>query len=152
MWQVTGKTIDPGLFEPFEEPFEAVEVLYDFDGPRTFSHHDRNAQLCLAHWCDADNDYNRFIVVPITDVLIQVLKIGAITLRDAIDQPRLWILDIAHCGKVHEAWKVSLANIPADVLPKPGTMLWASLERSITVKPLTKSLHDTTPDEEKKVG
>ena len=36
MWQVSGNPIEPGLFKPFEP----VEILYDFDGPRTFTNVD----------------------------------------------------------------------------------------------------------------
>jgi hypothetical protein len=125
MWQVRGNHINAGLFEPFEP----VEVLYDFDGPRTFTHKDSAGQMCLAHWCDADRDFNRFIVVPFTDSSVQRLKSGEITLADVLDQPCVWVLDVAHSGDIREAWGVKLADLPADVLPKPGTMLWLSLER-----------------------
>lgn len=127
MWQVPGNHIDAGLFKPFEP----VEVLYDFDGPRTFTHQDSAGQLCLAHWCDTDSDCNRFIVVLFTESLVQKLKSGEITLRGALDQPRVWVLDVAHAGDVREAWAVNFSDLPGDVLPKPGTMLWPSLERLI---------------------
>jgi hypothetical protein len=124
MWKVTGKPIDAGLFKPFEP----VEVLYEFEGPRTFTHKDRAGQLCMAHWCDADRDLNRFIIVPFTSKLVHKLKTGAITLCDALDQPRVWLLDLAHSGEVREAWSVELSDLPPEVLPKTGTMLWPSLE------------------------
>jgi hypothetical protein len=131
MWQVPGNRIDAGLFKPFEP----VEVLYDFDGPRTFTLKDSVGQLCLAHWCDADGDFNRFIVVPFTEPLIQRLKAGEITLAGALDQPHVRVLDLAHSGEVREAWGVELSDLPADVLPKPGTMLWPSLE-PMSVEPV----------------
>jgi hypothetical protein len=124
MWQVPGKRIDAGLFKPFEP----VEVLYEFEGPRTFTHKDSAGQLCLAHWCDTDPELNRFIIVPFTDSLVHKLKTGEITLGDALDQPRVWVLDLAHPGDVREVWSVELTDLPTDVLPKAGTMLWPSLE------------------------
>jgi hypothetical protein len=51
MWHVSGQSIDADLLKPLKP----VEVLYDFDGPRTFTHWDRDGQLCLAHWCDAES-------------------------------------------------------------------------------------------------
>lgn len=124
MWQVTGKPLDIGLFQPFKPE----EVLYDFDGPRTFTHRDRDGQLCLAHWCDEDQEVTRFLVVPVTEQLVKKLKEGESTLRDALNQPRLWALDLAHSGELREAWIVKLIDLPQEVLPHPGTMLLPSLE------------------------
>lgn len=126
MWHVTGKRVDVGLFQPFKPE----EVLYDFDGPRTFTHRDRDGHLCLAHWCDEDKEVTRFLVVPFTEHLVTKLKEGESTLRDALNQPRLWALDVTHCGEPREAWIVQIADLPQDVLPHPGTMLLPSLERS----------------------
>ncbi len=108
-----------------------MEVLYDFDGPRTFTHKDSAGKLCLAHWCDADRDCNRFIVVPFSEPLVRKLKAGEITLGASLDQPRAWIVDVAHAGDIRAAWGVHLSELPADVLPKPGTMLWPALERLV---------------------
>lgn len=126
MWQVTGKSVDVGLFQPFEPQ----ELLYDFDGPRTFTHRDCNGQLCLAHWCDEDQEVTRFLVVPFTEQLITKLKKGESTLRDALNQTRLWALDVTHCGELRQAWMVQFTDLPQDVLPHPGTKLLASLERA----------------------
>jgi Family of unknown function (DUF6575) len=124
MWQVTGKRVDVGLFQPFKPE----EVLYDFDGPRTFTHRDRGGQLCLAHWCDEDEEITRFLVVPFTEQLVKKLKEGELTLLDALNQPCLWALEVTHCGEPREAWIVQFTDLPPDVLPHPGTMLLRSLE------------------------
>lgn len=124
MWRVTGKHVDVELFEPFKPE----EVLYDFDGPRTFTHRDRGGQLCLAHWCDEDEEITRFLVVSFTEQLVSKIKEGELTLRDALNQPRLWALDVTHCGELREAWIVQFTKLPQDVLPHPDTMLLRSLE------------------------
>ena len=62
------------------------------------------------------------------------LKTGEMTLREAIDQPSLWIVDVAHSGTVREAWSPKLCDLPSDVLPKPGTMLWAFLESPLETR------------------
>lgn len=66
MWHVTGIPADAGRFTPFD----ATEVLYTFDGPKTFTFHDRQGQMYLAHWCDEDREIMRFIVVPFTPALL----------------------------------------------------------------------------------
>ena len=138
MWQISGQLIDPEFFQPLQ----LVEVLYDFDGPRTFTHRDRDGRLCLAHWCDADSNFNRFIVVPFTEALVQKLKAGEISLSEALDGPCMWVLDLNRTDTVHEAWSVKLMDIPGDVLPKPDTMLWLSLE---ILRPYLISASGTTP-------
>ncbi len=130
MWNVVGSRVDNGLFEPFKP----VEILYDFDGPRTFTHRDKDAQLCLAHWCDEDGDATRFIVVPFSEKLTERLKQGELTLRDALDQPRAWVVDISPKSDALRTWLTRIADIPDDILPYMGTMLLPSLEPLISLR------------------
>ena len=124
MWSVPGRPVDAAQFTPFEP----LEVLYDFDGPKTFTHLDHDRGLCLAHWCDADETATRFLVVPITPRQIERLKQGQLTLREALDQPRNWVLEGEPSGEVRQVWLVSFDDLPVGVLPQPGTMLLSSLE------------------------
>src|SRR4051794_32230870 len=45
IWRVSGKPIDAEILKPLDP----LEVLYHFDGPRTFTNRDRDGQLYLAH-------------------------------------------------------------------------------------------------------
>jgi hypothetical protein len=130
VWDVPGKAVSAKVFEPFEP----VEVLYDFDGPRTFTVLDRDGALCLAHWCDEDDSATRCLVVPFTDQLLGRLRAGELTLRDALNQPRVWVLDFSHEGKVLAAWLVQLGNLPPGVLPQPDTMLLPSLQPLLSLR------------------
>ncbi len=131
MWEVVGK---PGELELFE-PFKPSEILYDFDGPRTFTHLDKYESLCLAHWFDDDEKATRYIVVPFTEELLASLKNGSLTLRDALNQPRIWLVDEAHSsGKLQNVWIVRPSDVPEDCLPKPGTMLLPSLHPLISLR------------------
>jgi hypothetical protein len=53
---------------------------------------------------------------------------GRISVREALDQPSLWIIDVDAFHKPIASWRSSLGLVPDDVLPEPGTMLWPSLE------------------------
>ncbi|MBC7816998.1 MAG: hypothetical protein IAG10_08935, partial [Planctomycetaceae bacterium] len=130
MWSVSGKQIDAAQFRPFEP----VEVLYDFDGPRSFTLRDAEGELQLAHWCDEDDQAERYLVVPFTPKLVERLKTGTLTLRDALDQPRLWAVDVKRTGEIASAWRTQLADLPPDILPHPGTMLLPSLEPLISLR------------------
>ena len=46
MWNIAGKSVASERFEPFEP----VEVLYEFDGPRVFTLRDSEGELNLAYW------------------------------------------------------------------------------------------------------
>ncbi len=124
MWDVDGKPTDPGRFTPFEPS----QVLYAFDGPRIFTHLDRDGELCLACWSDEDERAVRFIVVPFSEPLVERLVGGDLSVRDALNQPRCWLLDVGHDGTPRACWSVRFGAIPEDALPGPGTMLLASLE------------------------
>src|SRR5947209_18900260 len=126
MWRVTGTSADLHLFEPFEP----CEVLYEFDGPRMFTHRDCLGELCLAHWCDEDTEVARFVVAAFAPEMVERLKKGQLTLREALNQPRTWVVDMTHAGKLRAAWRVPLADLPGDVLPMPATLLLPSLDRS----------------------
>jgi hypothetical protein len=125
MWRIVGKALDPEFFAPWTPG----EVLYEFDGPKTFTLKDRQGELCLAHWCDEDEKAARFLIVPTSPRLVARLKQGATSLREALDQPRLWIADVGHTGEVQGAWSIQEDDLPSDVLPAPGTKLLATLER-----------------------
>lgn len=130
MWQVSGRPISASEFSPFQPD----EVLYDFDGPRTFTLKDQNGELHLAHWCDEDSDTTRYVVVPFSPALVQRLKSGNLTLRDAIDQVRVYTVDVSHTGDVIASSRVQIDDLPADALPQPGTMLLPQLEPLISLR------------------
>ena len=138
MWPVRGRSIDPGRFQPFEPS----QLLYEFDGPRTFTYQDREGELFLAHWCDEDGLVRRYLVVPFTGHLVQQLLTGELSVRDALNQPRAWLLEVDHQDHVRQAWRVELADLPGDVLPQSGTMLLARLEPLLSVRALGDGIHE----------
>jgi hypothetical protein len=97
------------------------------DGPRTFTLADCDGGLCLAHWLDGDRDANRFAVVPVTEKWIARLKRGELSLLEILDQPRLYVVDLANAGTVLGIWLTRFAEIPQDSLPRPGTMIYPDL-------------------------
>lgn len=133
MWTVPGKAVDTAPFAALRP----AKILYDFDGPMSFTFHDQSGELFLAHWCDEDGEVTRFIAVPFSNRLLDKLEHGEISLREALEQPRAWVLDEDRQGKVVAAWRVEIGELPHDVLPKSGALLTAALER--TRRPLPTS-------------
>ena len=126
MWQVVGTPIDAERFEPFRP----LQLLNYYDGPRIFTVRDAEGSLCLACWSDDDERQSRFLVAPITQHVVTELEAGLVSLREALAQPRLWVVDLNHEGPVAAAWSVAPNSIPEDAQPQPGTMLRRSLTPS----------------------
>ena len=124
MWNVQGKPTDSKRFIPFV----AQEVLYEFDGPRIFTLIDADGELNLAYWCDEDGKQSRFVIVPTAASIIDSLYAGRTSVFDALNQPRCWICDVSHGGKIDQCWRVDFDDIPRDALPALGTMLLPALE------------------------
>jgi hypothetical protein len=89
MWEIKGKPVDPKRFMPFEP----LRVLNYYDGPRIFTFNDSDDALCLACWSDEGETHSRFLVVPVTDRIVEDLEGGRLSVADALAQPRLWVVD-----------------------------------------------------------
>jgi hypothetical protein len=124
MWNISGETVARERFEPFR----AVEVLDDYDGPRIFTLRDSDGELNLACWSDGDQGTSRYVVVPTTTKILDSLRTGEITVFDALNQPRCWACDILASGQIGQCWQVDFDSIPRDALPSAGTMLLPGLE------------------------
>ena len=126
MWEIKGKPVDPQRFAPFEP----LHVLNYYDGPRIFTFHDSDDALCLACWSDEDEKHSRFLVVAVNDQIIADLEGGLLSVREALAQPRLWVVDWTQDGTLTGAWLVAHQDVPKDSQPQPRTMLHRSLDPS----------------------
>ena len=104
-----------------------TEVLYEYDGPRIFSAQSPLGEL-LCFLADDDGETLRFIAAPTNTDILDKLKGGIRQLRDALDQPWVWVLDVGYDGNQKAARRGVLADAPTDVLPQKGVMLWPHLE------------------------
>ncbi len=119
MWEIKGKPVDPKRFMPFEP----LRVLNYYDGPRIFTFHDSDDALCLACWSDEDEKHSRFLVVAVNDRIVAELEGGLLSVREALTQPRLWVVDWATDGTIAGAWLVAHEDVPNDSQPQPRMML-----------------------------
>jgi hypothetical protein len=70
--------------------------------------------------------------------LVAQLEQGVISVRDALEQPRAWVLDQDTDGNVRSAWRVEVTDLPDEVLPKPGALLLPVLECARDADPTPK--------------
>jgi len=99
------------------------DVLYDFDGPRIFTFRQGTLKQFLAYLCDEIPSRFRHIVARTNSRTIANLKNDALPVRDALAQPRVWVVDINGQGEVLSVWKVAALTLPHDVLPAHGAFL-----------------------------
>lgn len=124
MWNIAGKPVELSRFQPFEP----LEVLYEFDGPRIFTLNDSEGELNLAYWSDEDQQVCRYVVVPTTTKILSALRKGSLSVFDALNQPRCWLCDVTHQGVLSACQRVEFEVVPRDSLPAIGTMLLPTLE------------------------
>jgi hypothetical protein len=117
------------------------EVLYEFDGPRIFSAQSPLGDL-LCFLVDDDGAELRFIAAPTNPDILAKLKDGIRSVRDALDQPWVWFVDLGYDGQPRAAWRGTLSDIPADVLPEKGVMLWPHLEPIFAVRAIGDGLSE----------
>ena len=119
MWKLAGVTEDPSRFRPFEP----VETLYEFDGPRIFTLHDAEHNLNLVYWSDEDEHVTRYVVAPTTMWIVEALRSGRISVLEALNQSRCWLCDVSPDGSISECLRVEFDTLPPDALPAVGTTL-----------------------------
>ena len=122
-WEIKSNPVDIASFGDFVP----TEVLYEFDGPRIFSAQCVFGEL-LCFLADDDGELLRYIAAPTNADVLAKLKSGVRPLRDVLDQPWVWFVDVRYDGRPEAAWRGTLADAPPDALPHKGVMLWPHLE------------------------
>ena len=136
MGPMPGKAVGASQFAPFRP----AQVLYELDGPRTFTFVPADGELYLAHWFDESEAVVRYLVVPFSAALVARLEAGQFGLRDALDQPRLWVVDVDNQGVPAAATRTTLEDLPAAEVPAAGTLLSPALEAISPSRPPTATI------------
>jgi hypothetical protein len=124
MWPVSGVHYPKDWFD-----LRPIRVLYDFEFPRIFTCEDKADDYHLAYFCGEDATGLRFLVVPFSPASENQLTRGDIDLYDALAKNRAWVIDVDNHWNQKHVLRVDFNSLPADVLPRPGVMLYAHLPR-----------------------
>ncbi|MBL8813204.1 MAG: MarR family transcriptional regulator [Planctomycetaceae bacterium] len=108
--------------------FEPKDVLIWLDGPRTFTLLDQDGMLCLAHWLQEVGELWQYVVVPVNESILRELNNGDLSLRDALNQPRVYLVNVNADFAVEIVYLTSWEDLPQAALPTPGTMIRRDLE------------------------
>jgi hypothetical protein len=116
---------------------EPIEVLYQFELPCIFTAKTPSGLLLLAYFAaELEEEARlRFIVSTTSPRTIDDLKVGAITMREAILRGSLWLVDLDGDDLTPKrAFMIEGDQLPADTLPEAGTMLLPALEPDLRIK------------------
>lgn len=104
-----------------------AEILYDFDGPCIFTAQTPLGVEVLAYLAEdlEDEGLLRFIVATTSEVTVNELKSGTLSVREALDRGSLWMVDVNHEYCPVRAFSVRSEQLPEDAMPERGTMLWS---------------------------
>lgn len=119
MWKAKGLQLD----SDFLGSLEPINVLIEYDGPRTFTTKISGSSLALAHQCGEDKSQLRFVVVETTADDVERIQKNELDIKSALDQPVVWLADVGKGWEVVRVLQCTLADIPNRFLPKRGVML-----------------------------
>lgn len=110
-------------------PLEPEEILYEFDGPLTFT-----ARFgffnALFHKIGQRRGSHFYLAVETSESTVNALKSGTLSVRGALNQQHAWIIEAFNDLSVSRYWQCPHDAIPEQLLPKRGVPLYSYLEQS----------------------
>ncbi len=106
-----------------------ADLIY-FDGALLSYYRDNGRGHYLYYWCDADESYNRWLVVRVEEYALRSFLARQITLRQLllrVERTNSYLLDADSNGQPTLILRVELADLPDDYLPADETWYDASL-------------------------
>jgi hypothetical protein len=111
-----------------------TEILAEYEEALTFTFLDNAQNLMLAHLAATETDCLRYVVAPTSEAVIGRLKTGAISIRRALEQNLLWVVDVQRDGQIVKCWSQKFSDLPTDAVPDPDVMLYPELEPMIRLR------------------
>lgn len=97
-------------------------VLIEYDGPQLVIIRDAEKQRYVGLSADSEGALERWIHVPITDMELEGLCTGGVTMRNVLAKPRVEIADYNR-GRLANLSGAKLDRVPSGVLPLAGAYL-----------------------------
>jgi hypothetical protein len=124
----------PSLGRDALGPFTPEEVLYQFEVPCIFTTRSREGGVLLTYLVEElEDDGYRYIAATTTSSAVEDLKSGRISVREALTQGWMWVVDTDLKLSPQDVRTVDPSRLPKDALPAADTMLWSSLEPEFRV-------------------
>lgn len=121
MLNLRGLTIDGS---PMRNMSHVSDLLY-YDGPILSHLTDSRGNHFLQHWCDDDENHNRWAIMRITEAMILRLRHNVLPLNlvvpDQILDDFVYYIDVDSEGRTASSTRVWTEDIPEEYLPLPGS-------------------------------
>ncbi len=100
---------------------EEIPAFIYYDGPLVYLAKDTNGGLVLVYWYDICEvrKTNRWLVVPITEQTVFKLIYDQVSLREAIQQPLVMVVDLENNNDIAGATALDGKTLPDEYLPEP---------------------------------
>ncbi|MSO99618.1 MAG: hypothetical protein EXR07_01000 [Acetobacteraceae bacterium] len=99
-------------------------VMAEYDGPCLFTTFSDDGFLFLAYLCAQESGYERFLLVPASDRLVDAIEANQITLAEALTQTGWgWLVDQRPDGSITNLGAIDPRDLPDSAMPKPGNYL-----------------------------
>jgi len=132
LWDVNAFDYPPELIGNL---FPPEEMLFEYNGPLIFTFKTRWNGIAIAYLSDEEDNVLRYVIAPTNSSIVERLKSGIISVRNALEQPMIWLADVTTSNwSVSRSWQIQIKDLPEDALPKPEVMLYPNLEPLQTIK------------------
>jgi len=125
MNKLTGKKVEQ---LPATDLRKVADLTY-FDGPLLSLFRDTEERSYLYYWCDADEMYNRWLVLRITEEQLAMYIKQTLPLYEMIVHPiggELFVVDIDSQGQQRAVVLTQPEQLPADYLPQKDALFDAT--------------------------
>lgn len=129
-------------------PFGAFEVDYTlifYDGPKMRLRRTMAGQYYLAWWTDEDENYERWIYLPVSESRLKGIMSGGITADEALNEPEdgyLFVADLdVMSGEIRKVIQTNADSLPTETLPDPDSTLYIELPEELSLLPRRDRVH-----------
>lgn len=95
-----------------------VSDLIYFEGPLLSRWRDREGKDYLYYWCDVDENYNRWLILPVPSEMLKRYLQGEEILRTLVTHPEIaYLVEIDSNGDEQKVKQIVVSDLPEDYLP-----------------------------------
>ena len=98
------------------------EVLMEYDGPHLAVFADKQRHF-LGLRIDDDEQHIAWLEAPLSGLEEEALKLGELTVRNALVKDQMWLVHVSHIGTPSFAQEVTASEVPQDILPEINALL-----------------------------
>lgn len=125
---VSGEVVDPQRFIELEQSLDEKDIFIEYDCAPLIYSVKKNGEVFLFLMVDDDYERYAYLIVQITQEILDQVLANKLPLYDSLKQENLWMFTRWHRQEDGESRgpsvkKVKFADLPEDFLPTPEIFL-----------------------------